>query len=56
MLNCITMLLFSSTSTQDVFMCLNMDYEMDTPAFTVEWSLNCLLALQVNEVGLMVET
>lgn len=37
------------------FMCLNMDYETDKPIFTVKQSLNCLLAIEVNEVCLMLE-
>lgn len=36
-------------------MCLNMDYETDKPIFTVKQSLNCLLAIEVNEVCLMLE-
>lgn len=31
-----------------IFMCISMDYETDTPIFTVKWSLNCLLAIKIN--------
>lgn len=48
MLNYTSLLLFSSMSVQEFFMVLNMDYETGTPTFTVKWSLNCLLAIEIN--------
>lgn len=33
------------------FMHVNMDFETDTPIFTVKWSLNCHFAIKVNGMG-----